>query len=898
MNELIEEIKKISNLSELSNINLIDQNILFLAIVKARRYDLLANVNININNNETLTELIDYLLSNTDIVYDMRRNGFLFSQETLNNIFKIMYQKYKGTYKFEDFFNHFFESKESLNSFVGDNEQILRNYLNENNQSIPYALEESENFVKLILEEKRVDLIGKLEIYSISNLKQLVQLLNKGLELPYYLANDRFAQHLLNSKESLTSSELSILLNLLKERDCYDRKNRNSEESFFDELLANNIEYLISIVSESELVPKCLIESTKFRDECIKRNRFDLAVQCILPANIIENDDLINAYCIELNILPKEFYERGKWLLDYYQKNNNIFNSVLGTSLKDAIFNIQKEHYERFINDIEIQIDIANLNSKEIAIFSKILNLYNYKEYEIPSMVVNIIKNISDYKELVNSIEIELLSEQDIKSLVNIFQLPNNEFKINNISDIHKYNDIKKIYIEQNYNSNDLNINKENLLKFIFNINLKEAKYINSKYCYDNDENNMLDSLKNSELPDEVYNYLLLINKIVECNNLSEMSNLYINSKEITIYNLEIPFETYLRSQYTNLYSKGLYKIDERTQINGPQDSILNEVSYNGNNVKLCVPQANFNFFVHCVGSCSLASDVIDKNYKNDWLDRPQLQDHFLACSYINQKGIYSVRSERSIIFGFDSLEGGAILGMGNTDIDSIGRYSKAYNGSRELQEGNGRRARFFIPSHILKTINNGYNEIVVERRNADKTKDTQIKRKPDYIIMMAESMETNNFNCLDTLYQNQLSFVLDEDKKEIQKIGNPRNLKQYLVKYKNIIYQNANAQGITANEMANIYVDLIMKSKYYEDCLKAATEFDIPLVVVDRTYYFNKLLYESLMYDEETMKIISEYYSKTTDSQKKQMFNMVAKQQDITSLLEQQKIGTSKISP
>ena len=130
MNELIEEIKKISNLSELNNNNLIDQNILFLAIVKSRRYDLLANVNININNNETLTELIDYLLSDTDIVYDMRRNGFLFSQETLNNIFKIVYQKYKGTYKFGDFFNDFFESKESLNLFVENNEQFLRNYLN------------------------------------------------------------------------------------------------------------------------------------------------------------------------------------------------------------------------------------------------------------------------------------------------------------------------------------------------------------------------------------------------------------------------------------------------------------------------------------------------------------------------------------------------------------------------------------------------------------------------------------------------------------------------------------------------------------------------------------------------------------------------------------------------
>ena len=50
--------------------------------------------------------------------------------------------------------------------------------------------------------------------------------------------------------------------------------------------------------------------------------------------------------------------------------------------------------------------------------------------------------------------------------------------------------------------------------------------------------------------------------------------------------------------------------------------------------------------------------------------------------NYINEKGIYSIRSQGNIIFGFDTLENGSILGMGNTDIDSIGRYSKTYKES------------------------------------------------------------------------------------------------------------------------------------------------------------------------------------------------------------------------
>ena len=43
--------------------------------------------------------------------------------------------------------------------------------------------------------------------------------------------------------------------------------------------------------------------------------------------------------------------------------------------------------------------------------------------------------------------------------------------------------------------------------------------------------------------------------------------------------------------------------------------------------------------------------------------------------------------------------------------------------------------------------------------------------------------MEQDNFNYLESLYQNQLSFIKVEDRKTIQQIGNERKLKEFLSK-------------------------------------------------------------------------------------------------------------------
>ena len=55
LNELQEQIKKCSSLSEINSIQEIDTNILFMSILASERYNLLSNnkINIHIDNSET-----------------------------------------------------------------------------------------------------------------------------------------------------------------------------------------------------------------------------------------------------------------------------------------------------------------------------------------------------------------------------------------------------------------------------------------------------------------------------------------------------------------------------------------------------------------------------------------------------------------------------------------------------------------------------------------------------------------------------------------------------------------------------------------------------------------------------------------------------------------------------
>ena len=125
----------------------------------------------------------------------------------------------------------------------------------------------------------------------------------------------------------------------------------------------------------------------------------------------------------------------------------------MATSLKDDIFNLNNEHFERFINDVQVQLSISKLNNNELKVLSKILNSYSYDNYDISLMVVSIINNISNYSELINSINVENISEHDLKDLISVIQLPNNEYKITNMNELRIYDTLKKQVFVNNFNS-------------------------------------------------------------------------------------------------------------------------------------------------------------------------------------------------------------------------------------------------------------------------------------------------------------------------------------------------------------------------------------------------------------------------------------------------------------
>ena len=154
---------------------------------------------------------------------------------------------------------------------------------------------------------------------------------------------------------------------------------------------------------------------------------------------------------------------------------------------------------------------------------------------------------------------------------------------------------------------------------------------------------------------------------------------------------------------------------------------------------------------------------------------------------------------------------------------------------------------------------------------------------------MTTDSMAKENFSQLHELYQNQLSFISPEDRIEIVKLGADRSkIWQLLVKYKDIISGYASEQNLELKTLANHYINLILKGVYYEGCLKAASEFDIPLVVVDREYCFKKVLAVSQAYSDETKSRIIEFYDQINVAGKSKLMNLVVQGADIAGGLPQ----------
>ena len=576
MDNLTEKVNSITNLNELAGLEAVDSNDILCAIIKSRNFQLLNGQNIHFNsaNKESFGKLAELLLSNEDYMYDLRQNGFVLSSSDASALFSVVKEQSYTSSQFHTFFSLFYNIEGLLNNLILDNREYFREYLrNTDNVYIEHSLKTADAFITLILEEKKlglIDLTNYSQNYSAENLKLLASTLDSVDKLPTNLeyCGPQVPLRFFELKDQFTADEFYKLLTVLKNKNTYDRAVRGSTETVFTTLVKDNFDYLIDMMEGKEYLPKCLIESPEFRDECIARNRFDLATQCILPDNIMDNENIVSGYCQALNISETMFYSRVKWVEGYRRINNNVFNSILGTSLKNDIFNLDKSHYERFINDVEIQQGLSRMNSMELSLLSKMLDRYSFKDHDVSMMLTKVINNINYYGELVQSIDAENIDDKQLALLVSALQNRHNPYGITTLNELENYADIKRQYFTDNFSSSSLDVNKNNLLQTVFNIDLKEGQYIYSKFCHDAQ---MLNNLKESELPKENLTQLLLIDKIVNCSSQEDLAMIYNQIKDMQVYNSELPLETHLKAVYSNLYAQSIYSPLEREQVYGPK---------------------------------------------------------------------------------------------------------------------------------------------------------------------------------------------------------------------------------------------------------------------------------------------------------------------------------------
>lgn len=330
MEKLIEQIKNLKNSEELPTLGNVKPNELLYAIADTSAFHLLdgLNIRLDLNDKDSLKKLVYHLLDPTDYaVYFLPKHGYYFTKEEQEAIFTIFLQNglnKESIYKINDFFKYFFKDTNELSTFVSEHKSFFKRYIPLHHYE--KTLCKCSPFLEMTLNEGII--AGEVKDYPIASLKLLANLIRKK-KIAYQDGNEYVIQRLMAEKDNLELEEVYELFNSFQKTNIVRisklRKISNKYSTVnlylqFEDLIRNNIDYLLKMIDKVKDIPRCLKESSLFRDECIKKQRIDLAVQCVLSRDIIQNEELIKAYCQELHISTKDFYNRFQWILDYYKK--------------------------------------------------------------------------------------------------------------------------------------------------------------------------------------------------------------------------------------------------------------------------------------------------------------------------------------------------------------------------------------------------------------------------------------------------------------------------------------------------------------------------------------------------------------------------------------------------
>ena len=472
----------------------------------------------------------------------------------------------------------------------------------------------------------------------------------------------------------------------------------------------------------------------------IKHDRFDLIKKLSLNFENVEN------IFPELEDSLKITMENLRYQLSYlYNRNDEIFSTLNFKILK---LDVPEEVLSTITLYPDIQEKIINLDKVVSSKLFEIIKKVQSKKYDTAQVTESILNNISNFKVLLNNLDINRLNENELNNLIYVLQNKNNIFNISSIEDLKEENFKKKkdAYfrnIDNNLDNLEIGELKEVIVESIYGISIERAKFISDRYSYD------FDVLRKDGLNEKIITIVENLNKIVNETDISKLRVIYETRNDIpgleTDFMSSLSLEASIRAEYAKMYNDVLYKINENDLSQNPK---LNNIMYQGKKINVYEPGNEFKMQIHVLGAYREFSRP--DNFKDAWL-RPKIANHGICTSFIANNEIATARQYHPIL-GFSEYEEKALLLAGNYDLRSP---------NTEYVISSSQPCNFLPPKTMIDATRHNHNEMVIERIKQD----SMSKRTPNYIVYVVDDINnSNNFVENNELYQETLQAAYDFD--------------------------------------------------------------------------------------------------------------------------------------
>ncbi len=513
-------------------------------------------------------------------------------------------------------------------------------------------------------------------------------------------------------------------------------------------------------------IPITMISSNFLLDDLVNysitNNRYDLLEQ--LPFSIetieeIQNGSKGDLYEKVLGISKDVIYHKLKI---YSEKNDEVLNTILPFMFSKKMECFKESDIEKIIIYPDLQQKLYKLDEHTLVIISKIISIINNDKYDLTGVLVKVLNNISTYHNLLDSIDINNVTDEVIKNLILIIQKNKNIYNIESMDDLLNINLESKIdtyykQIENKIRDNSITLEelKESILEKRFGLSLKDTEFLIERYCHD------MNMLENSSIDKKIFNILNSINLVYSNDDLDELKYLYITSKRTIIDFYTITsLESSIRASYAKMYSDSLYKLKEEHKLTSNHElynsnrkvyDLINNSKYKNIHPDIYIMDGDFNLQIHALGA--YRDWNVPDNFKEDW-ERPKIAYHGICTSFIGNNQIANARTKHPI-YGFSNYEDSALLCAGNYDLFSdtvISSYDTGYRKPYNM----------YPPKEMIDNTRHTHNEMVLERRN--NTNSTNFKRLPNYIVYIVDDINNEeNFQEDNQLYQETLQASIDQ---------------------------------------------------------------------------------------------------------------------------------------